>query len=202
MTTTRNRTNTRIMSRRSPHGAAGNQSTVETQGSVVGAVDVGTVEGAHVLGVGSCVKSASVEGFTSNAHTINNKATTMTMTDTTKARRVTFNAGDVDAPHAKTRHGAPDAQPQTKTEFVDRTSRAQLLMNRHIKAPIPLGSSAVEPCPAVFIPGESTPAPAGSCRELLAPKCKGDLCRFFRRRRFWNLFYYSTTNPGRGTGPG
>ena len=123
------------MSRRSPHGAA---SIVETQGSVVGAVDVGTVDGAHGLGVGSCVKSVSVEGSTSNAHTINNKATTtMTMTDTTKARRATFNAGHVDAPHAKTRHGVLDVHPQTKTELGDGTTRAQLLMHRALNAPVP-----------------------------------------------------------------
>ena len=82
-------------------------SIVETQGSVVGAVDVGTVvglvdvgtvDGTHGLGVGSCVKFVSFERFTANAHTSNDKATTtMTMTDETKARRATFNAGHVDA---------------------------------------------------------------------------------------------------------
>ena len=43
-TTTNNLTNTRNMSRSSPHGAV---SIVETQGSFVGAVDVGTVDGAY-----------------------------------------------------------------------------------------------------------------------------------------------------------
>ena len=73
------------------------------------------------------------------------------------------NGNDNDVRQSTTRHG---------------TSRAQLLMHRNIKAPVPPGSSTVEPCPAVFILGASIPAPAGSCREPLTFMCKGDLCRF------------------------
>ena len=33
-------------------------------------------------------------------------------------------------------------------------------------------------------------------------RCAGESLSFFRRRRFWNLFCQSTTDPGKGTGPG
>ena len=57
-----------------------------------------------------------------------------------------------------------------KTEFVDGTSRAQLLMNRHIKAPVPPGSSnrGVEPG-GICIPGASTHVAPGGCTRAANP---------------------------------
>ena len=114
-------------------------------GPVVGSESEDGVQSGVVLGLS---KSVSVDGLVegwSVAYTTSMLTTIATTNDNgidnddNEAQRATLNAGhDLDAPaRRKIRRAVPDGVLKFKAEFVYESNRAQLPMNRHIKATVP-----------------------------------------------------------------